>query len=129
MFVGTENLPGCSADLRARVCWMNARPLQAGKKYFLKHTTQLVQAIVTSIESRTPMTSFEPEPSPPELAMNDIGIIHLKTAKPIIFDGYNMNRLTGAIVLIEQGTNNTVAAGMLFPAAEPAKPEYRDFAI
>jgi bifunctional enzyme CysN/CysC/sulfate adenylyltransferase subunit 1 len=129
MFVGTENLPGCSSELRIRVCWMNSRPLQPNRKYFLKHTTQMVQAIVTSLESRTPMTSFEPEPSPPELAMNDIGIIHLKTSSPIIFDGYSTNRLTGAVVLIEQGTNNTVAAGMLFPAAEPAKPEYRDFAI
>ena len=129
MFVGTENLPGCSADLRVRVCWMHTRPLQPNKKYFLKHTTQVVQAMVTSLESRIPMASFEPELSPKELAMNDIGIIHLKTSKPIIFDGYSMNRLTGAIILIEQGTNATVAAGMLFPAAEPAKPDYRDFAI
>lgn len=129
MFVGTEKLPGCSADLRARVCWMHTRPLQPGKKYFLKHTTQVVQAIVTNLENRIPMTSFQPEPSPSELAMNDIGIIHLKTSKPIIFDEYSMNRLTGAIILIEQGTNATVGAGMLFPAAEPAKPDYRDFAI
>jgi sulfate adenylyltransferase subunit 1 len=129
MFVGKENLPGCSADLRARVCWMHARPLQPNKKYFLKHTTRVVQAVVTSLESRIPMASFEPESSPRELAMNDIGIIHLKTSKPIIFDGYSMNRLTGAIILIEQGTNATVAAGMLFPAAEPAKPDYGDFAI
>ena len=129
MFVGTENLPGCSADLRVRVCWMHTRPLQPNRKYFLKHTTQVVQAVVTSLESRVPMDSFEPESSPKELAMNDIGIIHLKTSKPIIFDGYSMNRLTGAIILIEQGTNATVAAGMLFPAAEPAKPDYRDFAI
>jgi sulfate adenylyltransferase subunit 1 len=129
MFVGTENLPGCSADLRVRICWMHARPLQPNKKYFLKHTTQVVQAMVTNLESRIPMASFEPESSPKELAMNDIGIIHLKTSKPIIFDGYSMNRLTGAIILIEQGTNATVAAGMLFPAAEPAKPDYGDFAI
>jgi bifunctional enzyme CysN/CysC/sulfate adenylyltransferase subunit 1 len=129
MLVGTENLPGCSADLRVRICWMNARPLQPNKKYFIKHTTQVVEAKVTSLESRIPMDSFEPESSPKELAMNDIGIIHLKTSRPIIFDGYSTNRLTGAIVLIEQGTNATVAAGMLFPAAEPAKPEYRDFAI
>jgi sulfate adenylyltransferase subunit 1 len=129
MFVGTENLPGCSPDLRARVCWMHSRPLQPKRKYFLKHTTQVVEAMVTSLENRIPMASFEPESSPKELAMNDIGIIHLKTSKPIIFDGYSMNRLTGAIILIEQGTNATVAAGMLFPAAEPAKPDYGDFAI
>ena len=129
IIVGTENLPGCSVDLRAHVCWMQARPLQPNKKYLLKHSTQTVQAVVTSLENRIHMASFEPEPGPTQLGINDIGIIHLKTARPIVFDGYNMNRLTGAFVLIEPGTNATAAAGMLYPPSEPAKPEYSDFAI
>ena len=129
MIVGTEKFPGCSAELRARVCWMHSKPLKPRTKYLLKHTTQVVQAVVTSLENRIPMTSFQPELSPSELAMNDIGIIQLTTSEPIVFDEYSLNRLTGAIILMEQGTNATVAAGMLFPAAEPAKPEYRDFAI
>ena len=61
--------------------------------------------------------------------MNDIGIIRLKTSKPLVFDGYTTNRLTGSFILIEQGTNATVAAGMLSPPTEPVKPEYNDFAI
>jgi len=129
MIVGLENLPGRSADLHARICWMHTRPLQANKKYFLKHATQTVQAIVTQIESRINFTTFDPEPAPPALAVNDIGIIRIKTAKPIVFDGYTTNRLTGSFILIEQGTNATVAAGMLFPPAEAVKPEYTDFAI
>jgi bifunctional enzyme CysN/CysC/sulfate adenylyltransferase subunit 1 len=129
MIVGLENLPGRSADLHARVCWMHTRPLQANKKYFLKHATQTVQAIVTQIESRINFMTLEPEPAPPALAVNDIGIIRIKTAKPIVFDGYTTNRLTGSFILIEQGTNATVAAGMLFPPAEAVKPEYTDFAI
>ena len=60
--------------------------------------------------------------------MNDIGGIRLKTAKPLIFDGYATNRLTGSFILIEQGTNATVAAGMLSAPTEAAKPEYTDFA-
>jgi sulfate adenylyltransferase subunit 1 len=129
IIVGTENLPGCSKDLRARVCWMHARPLQPNKKYFLKHSTQTVQAVVTTLENRIDMASFEPEPAPPQLAINDIGIIHMKTAKPLVFDGYNFNRVTGAFILIEPGTNATAAAGMLYAPSEPAKPEYSDFAI
>jgi bifunctional enzyme CysN/CysC/sulfate adenylyltransferase subunit 1 len=129
MIVGVENLPGMSADLHARICWMHARPLQSGKKYFLKHAAQTVQAIVTQLESRINMSAFETEPNPPALAMNDIGVIRLKTAKPIIFDGYNTNRLTGSFILIEQSTNATVAAGMLAVPTEPMKPEYTDFAI
>ena len=68
-------------------------------------------------------------PGAPELAMNDIGEIRLTTSKPLVFDGYATNRLTGSFILIEQGTNATVAAGMLFPPTEVAQPEYKDFAI
>ena len=129
MIVGLENLPGRSAELSARVCWMHSRPLQAGKKYFLKHATQTVQAIVTQLENRINMMTLEPEPEPAALAINDIGTIRLKTAKPLIFDGYTTNHLTGAFILIEQGTNATVAAGMLSAPTEAVKPEYTDFAI
>lgn len=74
------------------------------------------------------MASFEPDPAH-QLAINDIGVVHLKTSKPVIFDGYNFNRVTGALILIEPGTNATAAAGMLYAPSEPAKPEYSDFAI
>jgi bifunctional enzyme CysN/CysC/sulfate adenylyltransferase subunit 1 len=103
--------------------------LQQGKKYFLKHTSQTVQALVTSLESRINISTFESEPEPNELAMNDVGVIRLKTAKPLVFDGYNTNRLTGSFILIEQGTNVTVGAGMFFPPTETVKPDYTDFAI
>jgi bifunctional enzyme CysN/CysC/sulfate adenylyltransferase subunit 1 len=129
MIVGLENLPGRSADLQAHVCWMHQRKLLPGKKYFLKHTTQTVQAVVTQLDNRINMATFEPEAAPAALAANDVGIIRLKTAKPIIFDGYSTNRLTGSFILIEQGTNATVAAGMLLPPTEAVKPEYTDFAI
>ncbi|HVU09272.1 MAG TPA: GTP-binding protein [Verrucomicrobiae bacterium] len=129
MIVGLENLPGHSAELHARICWMHSRPLQTGKKYFLKHATQTVQAVVTQIENRVNMETLEPEPNPTALAMNDIGSIRLKISKPTVFDGYSTNRLTGSFILIEQGSNATVAAGMLFPPTEAVKPEYTDFAI
>lgn len=129
MIIGLENLPGMSTELRARLCWMHPRPLQSGKKYFLKHTTQTVQSVVTSLESRINIQTFEAEPAPAELALNDIGEIKLRTSKPLVFDGYNINRLAGSFILIEQGTNHTVAAGMLLPPTELVKPEYNDFAI
>ena len=129
MIVGMDNLPGRSADLHGRVCWMHQRPLQAGKKYFLKHTTQTVQAVVTQLESRINMATFEPEAAPAALAVNDIGVIRVKTARPIVYDGYGTNRLTGSFILIEQGSNATVAAGMLSAPTEAVKPEYTDFAI
>jgi bifunctional enzyme CysN/CysC/sulfate adenylyltransferase subunit 1 len=129
MIIGLDQPPGMSSELHARVCWMNLRPLQAGRKYFLKHGTQTVQAIVSQIEGRFNMTTFDLEETPGELKINDIGVVRIKTAKPIVYDGYTTNRLTGSIILIEQGTNLTVGAGMLFPPLEAVKPEYTDFAI
>ncbi|HEY5743334.1 MAG TPA: GTP-binding protein [Terrimicrobiaceae bacterium] len=129
VFVDPNDLPGASSELHAKVCWMHPRPLQSGKKYFLKHTTQTVQAVVTTIEHRINVSTLDMEPETPELAMNDIGEIRLRTSKPLIFDGYVTNRLTGSFILIEQGTNATVGAGMLFPPTEVAKPEYKDFVI
>ena len=126
--VGLDPLPGHSAELAGRVCWMNPRPLTAGKKYFLKHGTQTVQAMVTSLESRIDFETFEPEEAA-ELAMNDIGEVRIRTAKPLTYDGYTANRLTGSFVLVEPGTNGTVAAGMLHPPAQSYKPEYTDFSI
>ena len=129
MIVGLEQLPGMASELHARICWMSIRPLQAGKKYFLKYGSQTVQAVVTQVEGRINMDTLDLEAGPTEFRANDIGVIRLKTAKPIIYDGYTTNRLTGSFILIEQGTNATVAAGMLFPPTESVKPEYTDFAI
>ena len=129
LFVDPNNLPGASSELHAKICWMHPRPLQRGKKYFLKHTTQTLQTVITSIEHRINVSTLDTEPETPELVMNDIGEVRLRTSKPLVFDAYATNRLTGSFILIEQGTNATVGAGMLFPPTEVAKPEYKDFAI
>jgi bifunctional enzyme CysN/CysC/sulfate adenylyltransferase subunit 1 len=129
MLVDPTNLPGAATELHARICWLHPRALQAGRKYLLKHSTQTVQAAVTSIEHCINISTLDPEPGAPELAMNDIGEIRLRTAKPVVFDAYATNRLTGSFILIEPGTNATVGAGMLYPPTEVARPEYRDFAI
>jgi bifunctional enzyme CysN/CysC/sulfate adenylyltransferase subunit 1 len=129
VIVDAEDLPGASSDLHAKICWMNPRPLTPGKQYLIKHTNQTVKASVTAIEHRINISTLEKEDGITELAMNDLGEIRLKTAKPLIYDGYAINRLTGSFILIEPGTNTTVAAGMLLPPTEVARPEYRDFAI
>jgi len=129
MLIGPDYLPGASSELQAEVCWMHSRPLQRGRKYFLKHTTQTVQAVVTELVSKLNMGTLESEREPGELAMNDIGEIRLHCAKPLVFDGYGINRLTGSFILIEQGTNATVAAGMLLPPREIVKSENGDYVI
>jgi sulfate adenylyltransferase subunit 1 len=129
MIIGLDNLPGAGTELEANVCWMHQRPLQRGKKYFLKHTSNTVQVVVSEIEHRINITTLEPEPAPTELGLNDIGEIRLRTAKPLVYDGYATNRLTGSFILIEQGTNATVGAGMLKAPREVVKPENADYVI
>jgi bifunctional enzyme CysN/CysC/sulfate adenylyltransferase subunit 1 len=129
MLVDPRDLPGAGALLHAKVCWLHPNPLQAGKKYYLKHATQTVQAIVTSIEHKIDIDTLNPIEGATKLDMNDLGEIRLRTSKPLVFDGYAVNRLTGSFILIEQGSNATVGAGMLYPPTEVAQPEYRDFAI
>jgi sulfate adenylyltransferase subunit 1 len=129
MIVGLDNLVGADTELQANVCWMHPRPLQRGKKYYLKHGTNTVQAIVTEIEHRLDITTLEQAPAPTELGMNDLGDIRIRTAKPIFYDGYASNRLTGSFILIEQGTNATVGAGMLMAPREVVKPESGDYVI
>jgi bifunctional enzyme CysN/CysC/sulfate adenylyltransferase subunit 1 len=129
MLIGPDCLPGSGSELHAEVCWMHVRALQPGKKYFLKHTTHTVQAVVTEIVDKLDMATLETLPAPAELAVNDIGEIRLRTAKPLVFDGYGTNRLTGSFILIEQGTNATVAAGMLLPPRETVKSETGDYVI
>ena len=129
MLIGLEHPPGTGTDLQARVCWMHPRPLQPGRRYFLKHTTHTVQVAVTDLVSRLNLHTFESEPGPTGLAVNDIGEVRLRSAKPLVYDGYGTNRLTGSFILIEQGTNATVAAGMLLPPREAVKPETMDYVI
>ncbi|NBZ95903.1 MAG: sulfate adenylyltransferase [Proteobacteria bacterium] len=129
VIVDASDLPGASNELQAKICWMAPRPLTEGRQFLLKHTTQTVKAVVTAIEDRINISTFDKETEVSELAMNDLGEVRIKTAKPLIYDGYATNRLTGSFILIEPGTNATVAAGMLLPPTEVARPEYKDFAI
>ncbi len=88
-----------------------------------------MQVIVTELVHKLNMATLQTDAEPAELAMNDIGEIRLHSAKPLVFDGYSTNRLTGSFILIEPGSNATVAAGMLMPPREIVKSENGDYVI
>ena len=79
----------------------------------LKHTSHSVKARLTRINDRIDINTFERQPTPAALAMNDIAHVTISLAKPIFVDAYNNNRITGAFILIDEVTNQTVAAGMI----------------
>lgn len=99
-------------EITANVCWIGDEPLEPRKKYWIKHTTNTLKAMVTDIDFKTDIHSLEHEQSD-QLAMNEIGQIQLKLLKPIYADRYAVNRFTGSFILIDSFTNNTVGAGMI----------------
>jgi len=129
MIIGMDDLPGAGSDLHAKICWMHPRALTPGRKFLLKHTTLNTQAVVTEITHRIDITTLEPGPAPSGLELNDLGEVRLRTAQPLVYDGYQQNRLTGSFILIEPGTHTTVAAGMLLPPKSVVKPDDADFVI
>jgi bifunctional enzyme CysN/CysC/sulfate adenylyltransferase subunit 1 len=129
MLAGFDKLPGRSTELEADVCWMHPRPLAIGRKYFLKHTTHNLRAIITAVDHKINIAALEPEPAGDALALNEIGKIRFKTTRPLVYDGYATNRLTGSFILVEEGTNQTVAAGMLHPPTQPVSEFAEDYNI
>jgi sulfate adenylyltransferase large subunit len=100
-------------DLRADVCWMADKPLKAGGRYALKHTSRNATAIVEQIDDVVDVHTLERTKPADELALNDIGRVHLRTSVPLAFDPYTSNRRTGSFILIDQDSNETVGAGLI----------------
>jgi bifunctional enzyme CysN/CysC len=104
--------PEVARELEATVCWMVEAPARVGARYLLKHTTRRVRANIAEISARLDISSFEQSPAD-ELGLNDIGRVTLRTAAPVLADPYASNRATGAFILIDERTHDTVAAGMV----------------
>ena len=108
-----EEAPTVSRELQADVCWLNERPLRAGGRYVIKHTTRGATAIVDALQDVVDVHTLERASAPEQLALNDIGRVHLRTSTPLAFDSYRANRRTGSFILIDEATNETVGAGMV----------------
>jgi sulfate adenylyltransferase subunit 1 len=113
MLTKTHNQPEQSREIDAMVCWMGETPLNLNMKYSLIHTSQMVKCIIKSIVYKVDLSDLRRISSDNHIAKNDICRIQLKTLKPIFFDSYRKNRGTGSFILVEESTNNTVAAGMI----------------
>ena len=123
MIVGTEDLPVAGRHLEATVCWMSESPLRAGEHVALKHTTRTVRAAVESIDVLLDVTTLREETPPDQLELNDIARLTLRTSAPIVADPYAENRTTGAFILIDQDSNDTVGAGMVRVVREGPRPD------
>ena len=116
MLAWPDDQPSAARELDATLCWMGPEPVHVGRRYALKHTTRTVRATVQALLERTEPETLERQPEPTSLALNDIGRVRLRTSAPVLADPYAVNRDTGAFILIDEDSNDTVAAGVIHEA-------------
>jgi sulfate adenylyltransferase large subunit len=109
--------PVVAREVEARVCWMSDRPLEPRAKIGVKHTTRTVRGIVEELVSVVDIRTLDDVAAPAQLGLNDIGLVRLRLSEPLCVDPYPENRETGAFILIEEATNDTVGAGMVVRAS------------
>jgi len=115
MLVPSDEQPLVSKDLEAMVCWFSETPLSPARTYLVRHTTRTSKAKVAGIDYRVDVNTLAQDAAT-SLAMNDIARIRLRLAQPLAVDPYTVNRSTGAFIVIDESTNNTVGAGMIVGA-------------
>jgi sulfate adenylyltransferase large subunit len=108
-----ERPPAVARALEARVCWMSERPLTPGTRLVLKQTTRTVRAVADELLSVVDIETLTEIERPAQLELNDIARVGLRLAEPLAVDPYLANRTTGAFILIDESTNETVGAGMV----------------
>jgi sulfate adenylyltransferase subunit 1 len=113
MLVKANNPPKVAQDIEAMICWFSQKAMPPRAKVILRHTTQETKAIVQEIKYHVDINTLHKVEDVEGFNMNDIGRITLRTAVPLLHDSYRRNRHTGSFILVDPGTNETVAAGMI----------------
>jgi sulfate adenylyltransferase large subunit len=112
MIVPALETPHVARRFRASVVWMNAKPLEPGRSYFIKHTSHQVRGVIRSVNYRLDVNTLE-HVGAAKLELNEIGEISVETHRPLFFDSYQVNRITGAFIVIDPLSNDTLGAGMI----------------
>jgi len=113
MLVSTDDLPVISQDINLMICWFNERPMKIWGRYLIRINSNEAGCIVKSVNYRMNINTLENDFENRSINMNDIAYITIKTSKPVFFDSYKKNNITGSMIFIDEGTNETVAAGMI----------------
>lgn len=112
MLVKPDNLPEITQEFDVMMCWMNEKPLIPNGKYALKHTTREVRCLIKEVKYKVNVNNLE-KLDDTRVGLNDIARVTIKTTKPVFIDSYSKNRRTGALIIIDEATNNTVGVGMV----------------
>ncbi len=113
MIVRTNNKPDATQDIDVMLCWLHNSPSKPRTKYSIKHTSNDQKAMIKEVIYKININTFDRDREDKELKMNDIAKVKIRTTKPLMVDSYRDNKTTGSIILIDDATNETVAAGMI----------------
>ena len=113
MIVRSNNKPDASQDIEVMLCWLNNSPAKPRAKYTIKHTTNDQKAMIKEVVYKYDINTLERITGDDQLQMNDISKVRIRTTKPLMIDSYRENRTTGSLILVDDATNETVAAGMI----------------
>ena len=111
--VRTQNQPTVANRFEALVCWMSEQPLSPGRRYLVKHTTRTAMVGEVDVRYRIDVETLRREADVTTLKLNDLARVHLELSTPLVFDSYRRNRVTGSLIMIDEATNDTVAAGVI----------------
>ena len=117
MLVKPDNLPHVGRNFETMLVWMDEEPMDRKKQFFLKHNTNTTRATLTQIMYKVDVNTMQ-HLEGTDFKLNEIGKVHITTAKTLFFDSYSKNKATGAFILIDPITNNTCAVGMICNALE-----------
>jgi sulfate adenylyltransferase subunit 1 len=112
VLAATGRLPVVAREFDATLCWLATEPFNRSRRYLIKQGTRVVKALLGSPQYRTNVNTLAQEPAD-TFALNDIGRISVKTAQPVAFEPYRRNRSAGSFIVIDETSNNTVAAGLI----------------
>jgi sulfate adenylyltransferase subunit 1 len=113
MIVKEDNMPQKGQDITAMICWLNEKPMRPGAKYWIKHTTREARCIVREVNYKVDINSLGKNYDDKNIGLNEIAEVSLRTTQPMFFDSYRKNRITGSLILVDEGTNETICAGMI----------------
>jgi len=113
MLVASDDIPVISQDINLMICWFNEHPLKVCGRYLIRINSNEAGCFVKSVNYRMNIDTLEHDLENISVNMNDIAHISIKTSKPVFFDTYRKNNITGSMIFIDPGTNETVAAGMI----------------
>ncbi len=113
MIVPVDQQPNIGQEIDLMICWLSEKPMMLGGKYVIRHTTSELRGIISEVDYKVNINNLEENKDDREVGLNEIAKIRIKTSKPIFFDSYKDNHITGSIIVIDEATNNTVGAGMI----------------